>query len=277
MITDALPGLNPNVILATFVLFCRIGACLMLAPGVSSSQIPMQIRLFIAVAITLSLAPLLLGRGQLQSLADDPISMLRMTVTEGLIGAMIGMLGRLFFSALDALAVATANLLGLVNPFGVAIDPNQATPPLATAITMAATALIFVADFHWEIIRGLVASYDAIPVLSEFDASYSLRHMGLVLGQSFGIAIPRDLAVLPLCRGREFRTDPGQPSDPADRHFLRGAAVRGLRRPLAALFRDQAADQRIHGGFRCVAHLGIAREETTRQTEPDRSVAATAA
>jgi flagellar biosynthetic protein FliR len=188
-LTDALPGLSPNVILATFVLFCRIGCCLMLAPGVSNSQIPMQIRLFVAVAITLSLAPLLLGRPQLQSLGDDPISMLRMIVTEGLIGVMIGALGRLFFSALESLAVAAANMLGLVNPFGVQIDASENLPPLATVVTMTATALIFVSDFHWEIIRGLVASYDAIPILSDYDASYTLRHVGAVLGQSFGIAI----------------------------------------------------------------------------------------
>src|SRR5580698_3876855 len=189
MLGDGLPNLGPNVILATFVLFCRIGACLMLAPGVSNSQIPMQIRLFVAVAITLSLAPLLLGRGQLQSLGDDPISMLRMIVTEGLIGTMIGALGRLFFSALESLAVVAANLLGLVNPFGVQIDQSQNLPPLASIVTITATALIFVSDFHWEIIRGLVASYDAIPILSDYDPSYSLRHVGLVLGQSFGIAI----------------------------------------------------------------------------------------
>jgi flagellar biosynthetic protein FliR len=189
VLTDTLPAMNPNVILATFVLFCRIGSCLILAPGVSSTQIPMQIRLLVAVAITLSLAPLLLGRPQLQALGDDPISMLRMVVTEGLTGAMIGGLGRMFFSALESLAVAAANMLGLVNPFGVQIDPNQNSPPLATIVTIAATALIFVADFHWEIIRGLVASYDAIPILSNYDASYSLRHAGLVLAQSFGIAI----------------------------------------------------------------------------------------
>ena len=57
--TDALPGLNPNVILATFVLLCRIGACLMLAPGVSNSQIPMQIRLFVAVGALTHSSPAL--------------------------------------------------------------------------------------------------------------------------------------------------------------------------------------------------------------------------
>lgn len=189
MLTGGYASLGPNSILATFVLFCRIGACLMLAPGVSNAQIPMQIRLFVAVAITLSLAPLLLGQPQLQSLGDDPISMLRLIVTESLIGGMIGLLGRLFFSALETLAVAASNLLGLVNPFGVEVDPNQPMPPLASVISMAATALIFVANFHWEILRGLVASYHAIPLQSDFDSQYTLRQIGSVLGQSFFIAI----------------------------------------------------------------------------------------
>jgi len=189
MLTGSLAELGPNIVLATFVLFCRIGACLMLAPGVSNAQIPVQIRLFVAVAITLSLAPLLLGLPHLQSLADDPLSLLRLIAMESLIGGMIGMLGRLFFSALETLAVAAANLLGLVNPFGVEVDPNQSMPPLASAIALAATALIFVGDFHWEIIRGLVASYRAIPIQSEFDPAYALRQIGQVLGQSFLIAI----------------------------------------------------------------------------------------
>ena len=187
--TGSFADIGPNVILATFILFCRIGACLMLAPGVSNAQIPMQIRLFVAVAITLSLAPLLLGQPHLHALADDPLSLLRLIAMESLIGGMIGMLGRLFFSALETLAVAVANLLGLVNPFGVEVDPNQSMPPLATAIAMAATALIFVADLHWEILRGLVASYRAIPIQSEFDPAYALRQVGQVLGQSFLIAI----------------------------------------------------------------------------------------
>ncbi len=194
---DALPPLlagsgldfGPGVALATFILFCRIGACLMVAPGVSSTQIPMQIRLFVAVAITLSLAPLLLGMTPLRALGDDPIPLLRMIVVESLIGGMIGMLGRFFFSALETGAVATASLLGVVNPFGVEVDPSQPQPPLASLITMAAAVLIMAGDFHWEILRGLVASYDAIPIAADFDPQYAIRHAGQVLGESFLVAI----------------------------------------------------------------------------------------
>lgn len=189
MLSGEQAALGSHAILATFVLFCRIGACLMLAPGVSSAPIPMQIRLFVAVAITLALAPLLLDQPRLQDVGDDPLLMLRLIAMESLIGGTIGLLGRLFFSALETLAVATANLLGLVNPFGVEVDPNQMMPPLASLIALAATALIFAADFHWEILRGLVASYQVVPIRSDFDSRSSLRQIGAALGQSFGIAI----------------------------------------------------------------------------------------
>ena len=54
-------NIGPLTVLATFVLFCRIGTCLMLMPGFSSSRVPARIRLFLAIAITLVLAPLLLA------------------------------------------------------------------------------------------------------------------------------------------------------------------------------------------------------------------------
>ncbi len=180
---------GPQAILGAFVLFCRIGACLMLAPGVSNAQIPAQVRLFVAIAVTLALAPLLLGLDSLQGLGDDPIALLRIVVSEGLIGALIGLVGRMFFSALESMSVATANLLGLVNPFGVEVDPAQTMPPIASAVVIGAAALIFVSDLHWEILRGLVASYDAIRPRGDFNAALSLREIAQALEQSFVVAI----------------------------------------------------------------------------------------
>lgn len=181
--------LGPHAVFGTFVLFCRIGTCLMLAPGVSASQIPMQVRLFVAVAVTLALAPMLLGLVGLTKLSDDPLGITRIIVMEALIGGMIGFLGRIFFSALEALAIAVANFLALTNPFGVEVDANQAMPPLATMVVIGATTMVFVSDFHWEILRGLTASYQVLPISGEFDAGFSLRQIGGVLGQSFIVAV----------------------------------------------------------------------------------------
>lgn len=181
--------LGPHLALGVFVLFCRIGGCLMLAPGFSSTQIPLQVRLFIAVATTLSLTPLLIGRLPPQILNEDPLPALRTIGTELLVGVSIGLMARIFMIALETMAVASATGLGLANPFGVEVEPNEALPPLASLITMAATVLIFVFDLHWEVLRGLVASYSAIPASDTFDPGFSLRHIGGVLVDTFRIAL----------------------------------------------------------------------------------------
>ena len=181
--------IDPHLLLGVLIAFCRVGACLMLAPGVSSAQIPVQARLFIALAATLALAPLALDAAALQALHDDPVSILRMIAQESLTGALIGLMARLFFLALETLAYGLAVMLGFSNPFGMALEADQPLPPLASMITLSATALIFVTDLHWEILRGLAASYHIAPIGSRFDPQFALAHIADVLGESFRIAL----------------------------------------------------------------------------------------
>jgi flagellar biosynthesis protein FliR len=182
--------LGPHLALGVFLLFCRIGGCLMLAPGFSSVQIPARIRLFIALAITLSLTPLLLNRIPQRALGDEPVTTLRFILSELCVGLSIGLLSRLFLVALETMAVASATGLGLANVFGSQFDQNDAAlPPLASFITISATALIFVTDLHWEILRGILASYDAAPVTGSFYLGLSLRQLASLLASTFRIAL----------------------------------------------------------------------------------------
>lgn len=186
---DTHVALGPQMILGTFVLFCRVGGCLMLMPGFSSPQIPVQVRLFIALAVTLSLAPMLISRLPLQAFSDAPLTAMRFIFTELLVGGLIGALGRLFMLALETMATAAAMSIGLSNPFGVAVEESEVMPPLVSLVTLSAMALIFVMDLHWEVIRGLLASYDAIPVQDHFDASFSLLQFSRLLTDTFQIAL----------------------------------------------------------------------------------------
>jgi flagellar biosynthesis protein FliR len=181
-------ALTRAAVFGSFLLFCRIGGCLMVAPGVSNTQIPVQIRLFVAIAVTLALAPALIGDLKVDFDTLAPPALARLIVMEALIGVMIGLLGRAFFSALETLATASAQFLGLANPFGVAMDHDQSTPPLSSIVTIAAMAILFAGDFHWEILRGLVASYRAIPLMTDFDTGFTVRRLAEVLGESFVVA-----------------------------------------------------------------------------------------
>jgi flagellar biosynthesis protein FliR len=186
---DSHVALGPHLILGTFVLFCRVGACLMLMPGFSSAQIPVHVRLFLALAVTLSLTPLLLAHVPLQAISDEPLTALRFIGTEILVGGTIGILGRLFLLALETMASAGAMAIGLSNPFGVVGEETEILPPFVTLITLSATALIFIMDIHWEVFRGIAASYDAIPVRENFDANFSLLQFSKLLTSTFQVAL----------------------------------------------------------------------------------------
>ena len=182
-------ALAPKAAIGAFVLFCRIGACLMLAPGFSNAQIPAQVRLFVALAVTLTLTPLLLERVPGAAFGDDPIFTLKVIAVESLVGGMIGFLARIFYLPLEALAVGAATMLGFSNPFGFQVEGDETMAPLATLISLAAIALLFAADLHWELLRGLVASYDVIPVGADFNPRLALKQIADSLGESFRLAL----------------------------------------------------------------------------------------
>ena len=48
-----------GAVIAAFLAFCRIGACFLVMPGLSSVRVPMQVRLFVALAATGGLLVLL--------------------------------------------------------------------------------------------------------------------------------------------------------------------------------------------------------------------------
>lgn len=147
-------------VLATFIVFCRIGACLMLVPGFSSVNIPAQVRLFVAIVTTFALAPLLVAT--LRPLVADalPLTLAFLICSELLIGSVIGLGGRVFFLALQTMATAMASAIGLSNIPGAQVGDVDPAPALVPLIMAAVTTLFFLTDQHWQVLRGLMNSYD---------------------------------------------------------------------------------------------------------------------
>ena len=139
--------------------------------------------------MTLTLAPLLIERVPGAALTDDPILLLKVIAVESAVGGMIGFLSRIFYFALEAMATAAATMLGFSNPFGFQLEGGEMLAPLATLISLAAMALLFAADLHWELLRGLIASYDVVPVGADFDARLALRQVADALSESFRLSL----------------------------------------------------------------------------------------
>lgn len=181
-------GLTDNV-LATFIVFCRIGACLMLVPGYSSTNIPPQIRLFIALVTTFALTPILVSI--LKPLVDDapPLTLALLIGTELLVGSVIGLGGRVFFLALQTMITVMASAIGLSNIPGTPVGETDPTPAAVPLIMASVTTLFFLTDQHWQVLRGLMNSYDVWQPGEKLSGEIALNQLTSRLTDAFVLTL----------------------------------------------------------------------------------------
>jgi len=184
-----LPGLSlETVVVAAFLAFCRIGACFMLMPGFSSMRIALHVRLFVALAVTWAL---------LAHLWDDIIpsvglgtdALLALVASEILIGSTIGLVTRFYMLALQFGASIIAMTGGFGGMAGSTVDEMEPQAPIAVIITTCALLLLFALDFHHEILKALIASYQVAPLGRFFDAQGALIDVTDTLAQSFYLTL----------------------------------------------------------------------------------------
>jgi flagellar biosynthetic protein FliR len=143
---------------ATFMLvFARIGAMVMLLPGFGETNIPVRIKLSIALLLTMIILPLHRQAYQvdLNSLAPLLVLMLH----EIVIGVVLGATARVTLSALQVAGSVIAQQLGL--GFVTAVDPTQGQQGLLIGnfLTILGLTLLFATDSHHLVISALNESY----------------------------------------------------------------------------------------------------------------------
>lgn len=183
--------MNPaeGLILPAFLVFCRVGACFMLMPGLSSARLPSQIRLFLALGVSLALTPLVAP--QITPAIDGkPLADLLLAIGGELAaGGVIGLLARIFILALQALATAAAQSVGLATPAGMVIEDEGQLPEIITLISLSAVTLLFATGQHIEMIRALVESYGRIPPGAPLESGAALGLALDRLGETFLLAL----------------------------------------------------------------------------------------
>jgi flagellar biosynthetic protein FliR len=177
-----------GAIIAAFLAFCRIGACFLVMPGLSSVRVPIQIRLFVALSATGGLLMLLWD--QIYPFADRrPELLLPRIVSELLIGILIGLMARLYILALQFIGAAIAMLIGYGGTSGPGIEDGEPQAALGAIISFSALLLLFVFNFHHEIIRALVASYQVAPLDVMFNPQAALVDVTDTLSESFLVVL----------------------------------------------------------------------------------------
>ena len=143
---------------ATFMLvFARVGAMVMLLPGFGESNIPVRIKLGIALLLTLIILPL--HRAAYQVDLNSMSSLGVLMVHELVIGIVLGATARVTLSALAVAGSVIAQQLGL--GFVTAVDPTQGQQGLLIGnfLTILGMTLLFATDSHHLVISALNESY----------------------------------------------------------------------------------------------------------------------
>ncbi|MEQ8824465.1 MAG: flagellar biosynthetic protein FliR [Filomicrobium sp.] len=177
-----------DYVIPTFVIFCRIGGCFMLVPGLSSGRIPVRFRVYIAVAVTLALAPIIVPDYLAAYGKVEGARLVELIINEALVGASIGLSVRVFMAALEFMGTAIAMFIGLGTLPGVS-PADEPIPALASLISAIAVLLFFLLNLHLEVIRGLVLSFQFVPVGTFFDVQSGLERIALAFSQAFFLVL----------------------------------------------------------------------------------------
>lgn len=176
-------------LLALFLLFSRVGGCLMVAPGLSSPRVPVQVRLFVAFGVAAAMSPMVITDLQ-NTLAGLPQEQQAMLIPRELaIGLFIGLLARCFVLALQFAATAISNFIGLAGIPGIALEEADTGSPLATLASTAAVTIIFALGLHIELLRALLESYAVLPLGGALSAEVLLNQLLRTLAETWLLAL----------------------------------------------------------------------------------------
>ncbi len=142
----------------------RIGACLMVAPIFSASFVPARVRLVLAGAIALAVAPLLPAMPAVSPFSGPGLVI---TAQQVIIGVAIGFVLQIVFDALAMGGQLLANTMGLSFAFNVDPLRGASTPVLGQFYTLIATLTFLALNGHIAIVQVLVDGFRDLPVGTE--------------------------------------------------------------------------------------------------------------
>ncbi|SFJ42374.1 flagellar biosynthetic protein FliR [Jannaschia pohangensis] len=170
-----------------FVVFLRIGAVMVVLPGLGDRMIPVRVRLVVSFALSAAVAPAV-------DLAGDVTAGL--IATETIIGLALGSVLRFIALALNMAGMMAAQLTSLAQLFGT-VEPSSA---MGNILNLAGLALIMASGLPLMVIDLLIRSYEVLPLGFIPDGSdlsrWGLARAAEAFALAFALAAPFALAAL---------------------------------------------------------------------------------
>jgi len=171
------------------LVFLRVGAIMAVLPAFGSQSVPVRVRLALAVAFTLVVAPAVVPFAQG---TPDIAILLRFLATETLAGLALGITLRLFVLALQTTGAIAANMTSLSQILGGA--QTEPLPAMGQMLVMGGLALVTLTGLHVQVAEFVILSYEVLPPgrfpLSSVMAEWGVARVAQAFWLAFTLAAP---------------------------------------------------------------------------------------
>lgn len=177
---------------AFLMVFCRLGAAMMLLPGIGESYVTPRARLFLALMVSLVMQPL--AQPIMPEIPGSPLGLGVLLIGEITIGVFMGLLSRMLISAMHTAGMIIAFQSGLAAAMMFDINAGAQGSPFGNLLSIAAVMLIFALDLHHVMLMGVADSYTLFapgtyPPVGDF-AQMAARILSSIFAIALAFAAP---------------------------------------------------------------------------------------
>lgn len=179
---------------AAGLIFARLGAIVMLIPGIGETFVPPRVRMSFALLFALLLFPIV---GPTAPAVPPAVSgVAGAVIKEVLIGLMMGAILRMFMASLAAAGEFVSMQTTL--SFAQTANPTQAQPTtsLGTFLTLLGVLLVMTTDLHHLFIAAVVKSYAVFPFTRAVPVADAGQLAIQTMSRSFGLGVQLAAPVL---------------------------------------------------------------------------------
>ena len=177
----------PLLAFQAMLLFARLGAAVLLLPGLGELDVPPTVRLALGLALVALLGPLL-GPG-LPGLPEQPAELLRLVLLEIVVGLWLGLLARLVSMALVQAGQIVALMMGMASP----LQPDAVLGGQGTAtgrlFGLLAAVLVLESGLWGLPLRALAESYALLPPGQPWAPGAGAEALAGAVAGSFALAL----------------------------------------------------------------------------------------
>lgn len=143
------------------MIFCRLGAGMMMFPGIGEAFVTPRIRMMFSLALSLLLLPVLASG--IPAIPDHPGDLARLMFIEIMVGVFFGSVMRLMMGIVETAGAIIGMDIGLSNAsiLNPALASESALPAALLGVT--ALVLVFATGFDHLLLRSLVDTYKVFP------------------------------------------------------------------------------------------------------------------